>query len=96
MLLAFSSSHRHAHAPGSWRPSKGEARPGKAQGPAVCCREWPTTPAPEAPEWLAAFGFGLWVGVGAGLRVVKAVAEVEHGSFGVDLGEVVEVVVGWG
>ena len=45
---------------------------------------------------LAAFGCGLWVGVVAGLRVVQAVAEVEHGSLGVDLGEVVEVVVGWG
>jgi hypothetical protein len=38
----------------------------------------------------------LWVGVVAGLRVVQAVAEVEDGSLGVDLGEVVEVVVGWG
>ena len=45
---------------------------------------------------LAAFGFGLWVGVVAGLGVVQAVTEVEDGSFGVDLGEVVEVVVGWG
>jgi hypothetical protein len=45
---------------------------------------------------LAAFGCGLWVGVVAGLRVVQAVAEVEDGSFGVDLGEVVEVVVRWG
>jgi hypothetical protein len=49
-----------------------------------------------AREWLAAFGCGLWVGVAAGLRVVQAVAEVEHGSFGVDLGQVVEVVVRWG
>ena len=48
------------------------------------------------PEWLAAFGFGLWVGVVAGLGVVQAVAEVEDGSLGVDLGQVVEVVVGWG
>jgi hypothetical protein len=45
---------------------------------------------------LAAFGCGLWVGVAAGLRVVQAVAQVEHGSLGVDLGQVVEVVVGWG
>jgi hypothetical protein len=45
---------------------------------------------------LAAFGCGLWVGVAAGLRMVQAVAEVEHGSLGVDLGQVVEVVVGWG
>jgi hypothetical protein len=50
----------------------------------------------RSPEWLAAFGCGLWVGVAAGLRVVQAVPEVEDGSFGVDLGEVVEVVVGWG
>jgi hypothetical protein len=49
-----------------------------------------------AREWLAAFGCGLWVGVVAGLGVVQAVPEVEDGSFGVDLGEVVEVVVGWG
>jgi hypothetical protein len=49
-----------------------------------------------ARAWLAAFGFGLWVGVVAGLRVVQAVAQVEHGSLGVDLGQVVEVVVGWG
>jgi hypothetical protein len=47
-----------------------------------------------AREWSAAFGFGLWVGVVAGLGVVQAVAEVEHGSFGGDLGEVMEVVVG--
>jgi hypothetical protein len=34
--------------------------------------------------------------VAASLRVVQAVvAQVEDGSFGVDLGEVVEVVVGW-
>jgi hypothetical protein len=45
---------------------------------------------------LAALGCGLWVGVAAGLRVVQAVAQVEHGSLGVDLGEVVEVMVGWG
>ena len=44
---------------------------------------------------LAALGCGLWVGVAAGLGVVQAVAEVEYGSLGVDLGEVVEVVVGW-
>jgi hypothetical protein len=49
-----------------------------------------------AREWLAAFGFGLWVGVVAGLGVVKAVAQVEDGSLGVDLGQVVEVMVGWG
>ena len=45
---------------------------------------------------LAAFGGGLWVGVAARLRVVQAVAQVEHGPLGVDLGEVVEVVVGRG
>jgi len=39
---------------------------------------------------------GLWVGVVAGLRVLQAVAQVEHGSLGVDPGEVVEVVVGGG
>ena len=54
------------------------------------------TGAGGAREWLAAFGCGLWVGVAAGLGVVKAVAEVEYGSLGVDLGEVVKVVVGWG
>ena len=54
------------------------------------------TSARGAREWLATFGFGLWVGVAAGLGVVQAVAEVEHGSLGVDLGEVVEVMVGWG
>jgi hypothetical protein len=52
--------------------------------------------APRGQRMLAAFGGGLWVGVAARLRVVKAVAQVEHGSLGVDLGEVVEVVVGWG
>jgi hypothetical protein len=59
--------------------------------------DWLTnTGAGSARDWLAAFGFGLWVGVVAGLRVVKAVAEVEDGSLGVDLGQVVEVMVGWG
>jgi hypothetical protein len=52
--------------------------------------------APRGQGMLAAFGCGLWVGVAARLRVVKAVSEVEHGPLGVDLGEVVEVVVRWG
>ena len=52
--------------------------------------------APRGQGLLAAFGGGLWVGVAAGLRVVQAVAQVEHGSLGVDLGQVVEVVLGWG
>ena len=51
---------------------------------------------PRGQGMLAAFGGGLWVGVAAGLRVVQAVAQVEHGSLGVDLGQVMEVVVGWG
>ena len=72
-------------------------RPGKAQGASrllqgVVNRHRRLS----ARKWLAAFGGGLWVGVAAGLRVVKAVAQVEHGSLGVDLGEVVEVVLGWG
>jgi hypothetical protein len=50
----------------------------------------------EAKGMLAAFGCGLWVGVAAGLGVVQAVAQVEHGSLGVDRGQVVKVVVGWG
>jgi hypothetical protein len=52
--------------------------------------------APRGQRMLAAFGGGLWVGVVAGFGMVQAVAEVEDGSLGVDLGEVVEVVVGWG
>jgi hypothetical protein len=32
----------------------------------------------------------------AGLRVVQTVAEVEHGSLGMNLGQVVKVVVGRG
>jgi hypothetical protein len=52
--------------------------------------------APTGQGMLATLGCGLWVGVAAGLRVVQAVAQVEHGSLGVDRGQVVEVVVGWG
>ena len=72
-------------------------RPGKAQGASrllqgVVNRHRRLS----ARKWLAAFGFGLWVGVVAGFGMVQAVAEVEDGSLGVDLGQVVEVVVGWG
>jgi glycerol-3-phosphate dehydrogenase len=89
---------RHAHARGSWRrPSKGEADGrGRRRARPSAAGSGQQTPASERPQGLAAFGFGLWVGVAAGLGVVQAVAEVEHGSLGVDLGEVVKVVVGWG
>jgi hypothetical protein len=73
------------------RRTAGEGRPGRLlQGVVNRHRRL------SARKWLAAFGFGLWVGVVAGFGMVQAVSEVEDGSFGVDLGEVVEVMVGWG
>jgi hypothetical protein len=49
--------------------------------------------APRGQRMLAAFGGGLWVGVAARLRVVHAVAQVEHGPLGADLRQFLEVVV---
>ena len=52
--------------------------------------------APRGQRMLAAFGGGLWIGVATSPRMLQTMPQVEHGSLGMDLGEVVEVVVGWG